>query len=356
VDNQEPVLISPVAPATGVGALLREVREKSGRDLATAANTLRIRQPYLEAIEDGRFRDLPGATYAIGFVRGYADYLGLDGNEIVRRFKQENADLARTGQLVFPAAVSENSIPTSTLLALAVVAAGITYGAWHWYQGRQDSAVEPIPEVPDRMTSQLHQPDNSGNEITPPAATAPDQPGSTAMTIQPAPAAPAVALAPAAPVAAPAPPESAAPIQKAEAPAPVPAKVKDKPLDLPVAEIGGEKGRVLLRADEDCWIKIRDASGVVVASRLMHKGDTFAPHTRAGLSMTVGNAGALTVLVDGKPTSSLGGLGMVRHDVPLDPEKLANGTPSEPPSPGPTPAEPAGSEPSAGPSGENAPE
>jgi hypothetical protein len=78
--------------------------------------------------------------------------------------------------------------------------------------------------------------------------------------------------------------------------------------------------RVVLRASEDCWIEIRDNSGQIVASRLMHKGDAFPVPPRQGLTLTVGNAGALTVLVDGSPMPPLGKTGMVRHDVPLDPD------------------------------------
>ena len=55
-------------------------------DVATA---LRIRLPYLEAIEDGRWPELPGNAYALGFVRAYAKLLGLDPEEMARRFRAE---------------------------------------------------------------------------------------------------------------------------------------------------------------------------------------------------------------------------------------------------------------------------
>src|SRR5262249_61207999 len=75
----EPVVdISAYPVDIGVGELLRLTRERLGHELETVANQLRIRLSYLEAIEEARFRDLPGTTYAVGFVRSYADYLGLD--------------------------------------------------------------------------------------------------------------------------------------------------------------------------------------------------------------------------------------------------------------------------------------
>ena len=69
----------------GVGALMRSAREGLGDDLADVSRMLRIRLPHLQAIEDGRFEDLPGPAYAVGFVRTYAEHLGLDGDEIVLR-------------------------------------------------------------------------------------------------------------------------------------------------------------------------------------------------------------------------------------------------------------------------------
>ena len=79
----EPVIdISAYPVDIGVGELMRLTRERLGHELQSVANQLRIRLSYLEAIEEGRFRDLPGTTYAVGFVRSYADYLGLDGADI----------------------------------------------------------------------------------------------------------------------------------------------------------------------------------------------------------------------------------------------------------------------------------
>ncbi|HJO68942.1 MAG TPA: helix-turn-helix domain-containing protein, partial [Rhodospirillales bacterium] len=80
----------------GVGALLRASRLRVGEDLRDVAANLCIRYLYLEAIEEGRYADLPGPTYAIGFVRAYAEHIGLDSDEVVRRFKQEIAGVQET--------------------------------------------------------------------------------------------------------------------------------------------------------------------------------------------------------------------------------------------------------------------
>jgi cytoskeletal protein RodZ len=60
-----------------IGVRLREARMRQGLDLADCAAATRIRERYLIAIEDGRFESLPGPAYVSGFVRAYADHLGV---------------------------------------------------------------------------------------------------------------------------------------------------------------------------------------------------------------------------------------------------------------------------------------
>ncbi len=198
-----------VASAGGVGTLLRETRERQGRDVAGVATSLRIRQPYLQAIEDGRFEDLPGATYAVGFVRGYAEFLGLDSSEIVRRFKQENAEFANRAELVFPSAVSEASIPTGALLLFAIIAAAAAYGFWYWYQNREASVADAVPPLPERLAALIHRPVGSGSEMVPVSPADGGKPADSAPATAAAPIVPPVA--PTAPSVASSSPQAAAP-------------------------------------------------------------------------------------------------------------------------------------------------
>src|ERR1700679_711232 len=76
-------------PLETVGQDMRAARLRRGDDLATVSRALKIRKDHLEAVEEDNFGDLPGKTYAIGFVRSYAQYLGLDVTQTVERYKQE---------------------------------------------------------------------------------------------------------------------------------------------------------------------------------------------------------------------------------------------------------------------------
>ena len=65
-------------PGHAVGRLLRDQREARGLSVADIEKSLRIRGHYIEAIEQGRFDLLPGATYIPAFLRAYSKHVGLD--------------------------------------------------------------------------------------------------------------------------------------------------------------------------------------------------------------------------------------------------------------------------------------
>src|SRR4051794_8463906 len=104
-----PMMNQPAA-AVRTGAELRAARERLGLSLNDIAATLRIRPPHLEALEEGRISLLPGNAYALAFVRTYAGALGLDAEEMVRRFKAEAAAFDQP-ELVFPVPMPERGLP-----------------------------------------------------------------------------------------------------------------------------------------------------------------------------------------------------------------------------------------------------
>jgi cytoskeleton protein RodZ len=134
-----------------IGQLLRETREGQGSDLNRVATALRIRAPYLEAIEEGRYDSLPGAVYALGFVRTYAIHLGLDGEEAVRRFKLEAAGFDGQRDLTFPVPLGERSIPGATLVMAAVILVICGYGLFYYLTSSARPRPEHVPAVPSEL-------------------------------------------------------------------------------------------------------------------------------------------------------------------------------------------------------------
>lgn len=72
-----------------VSEFLKEEREKKGYSLEDIEQMTKIRKNFLTAIEEGRFYKLPSEAYALGFVKNYAEFLGLPKNKIIALFRRE---------------------------------------------------------------------------------------------------------------------------------------------------------------------------------------------------------------------------------------------------------------------------
>ena len=77
-----------------VGHMLRRERELRGVTLIEVANATRITRVYLEALEDDRLGDLPGGVFIRGFLRNYADYLGLDPEAVLLHALEQQQRMA----------------------------------------------------------------------------------------------------------------------------------------------------------------------------------------------------------------------------------------------------------------------
>ena len=75
--------------ATTVGMFLRYTRQNQKKSIETVSKALCIRKVYINAIEESDFKELPPVPYGIGFVRSYADFLGLNVERIVQCYKEE---------------------------------------------------------------------------------------------------------------------------------------------------------------------------------------------------------------------------------------------------------------------------
>jgi len=69
-----------------IGSSLRDARTRRGLELSQIERDTRIRPRYLQALEDERFELLPGEAYTMGFLRTYANYLGLEGERFVDEY------------------------------------------------------------------------------------------------------------------------------------------------------------------------------------------------------------------------------------------------------------------------------
>src|SRR5205814_2053255 len=82
----------------------------------------------------------------------YADHLGLDGDEVVRRFKEESTGLRRKAALDFPIPTPDSGIPSGLSLLGAVLLGMAVYGSWYAVS-RPARTFALVQEVPTRLTA-----------------------------------------------------------------------------------------------------------------------------------------------------------------------------------------------------------
>ncbi len=72
-----------------LGEYLKKSRKEKGISLEVLEEKTKIRKRYLQAIENGRFDLIPGQIYLKGFLKSYADAIGLNSTEILQTYKNE---------------------------------------------------------------------------------------------------------------------------------------------------------------------------------------------------------------------------------------------------------------------------
>jgi cytoskeleton protein RodZ len=368
----------------GVGALLKRERLRQGHDIAQVADQLRIRRLYLEALEEGRYAELPAPAYVMGFLRSYGAFLGLDVPELLRRYKAEGQHVPQTNTLDFPTPAEEGQMPRFTVIVVAVVLAVIAYGGWRYFGETPNQIADTVAEVPayllqsggegrdaaqvgagttagqtattaddraaaevtDRQTDEAETADAASSAAAPvtsspaaPSSTTP-APTTSAPTAQApatsAPAAPAPAAAPTATAQAPSAPAPSASAPSASAPAAQAPAAQAPAAQAPAAQApaapaastpasaapaSGSGIRIVATADS--WLQIRAPGGGTVFSRILRAGETYdLPPEAVGASMITGNAGGIEIQVDGRTLPPLGAAGVVKRNIVLDRQAL----------------------------------
>ena len=138
-----------------IGSSLREARVRQGLDLNELEQATKIRAKYLRALEDEEFDLLPAQTYVKGFLRSYADYLGLDGqlyvDEFNSRFGIGDEEIARPRRSSRPprGVQVQSRVLVLTLLGIVAVAALVII-AWKSGEPQKETPVGLAPTQPKR--------------------------------------------------------------------------------------------------------------------------------------------------------------------------------------------------------------
>jgi len=367
--------LNPETVPQRIGDQLMTARLARGIEIEDVARQLHIRREFLQALEDGRFDDIPGATYVAGFLRSYANFLRLDGDEMVRMYKDESGGALVRQNLYFPIPASEARRPTGAMIIGALLIAVIAVALWYVVSERKYADLELVPPVPDFLdasadedravlAAQEASESTEGTDVASlftdepasadEAATVPEQPireepAATGDVTEPsaaeanaADAAPAVdAASDAAAGAADAatldegdeapPPETVAEADESVAVSGIPPEESDLAVaatttdDNYVPRVYGRTNadsRVEIRAIDTSWVQIEAPGNQVLLTRVLLPGDVYRVPNGEGITLKTGNAGGLEVRVDGELMDPLGETGMVVKDVKLDPDSL----------------------------------
>ena len=347
-----------------IGQILRDARLSQSKDIQEVSNTLKIRQIYLEAIENNDFAQLPGKIYIIGFIKTYADYLQLNGEEIIRAYKSGGLVETVNTDLIFPTIVPEDGMPNKLTLLFGFMIAIAGYGGWYYFNNNVSSIENPgslnKSEIPKPSQIAKLKTNNSLNTIqtptrkntvlksdplkreeeiknTDPRSSVKVGLGSVTgkilsdkynQDIEPQP-----------------------PLKNSSRPLSLKTNIKDKisALDIKTKVVnitkplkpklleknnvlspknkGIESSRITIRALSDSYLQVRNKSlNQILITRLLKKGSTYDVPNQEGLSLITGNAGALEIFVDGQKVPPIGAIGSVRRNVLLVPKDLIAGT------------------------------
>jgi cytoskeletal protein RodZ len=126
-----------------IGSSLREARLRQGLELADAADAIKVRARFLEALESDRFELLPEGPYLRSFLREYAEYLGLDGDilvtELMLHFAPHELEAPEP-----PRRRGMSRLPQVRVVLVVVALAAVGAGVWRLGRSNPTTVRAPL--------------------------------------------------------------------------------------------------------------------------------------------------------------------------------------------------------------------
>ncbi|PWU03972.1 MAG: hypothetical protein C5B51_17690 [Terriglobia bacterium] len=271
---------------TSIGETLRRERLRRNLDLERISQELKISSRLLEAIEDDRFDKLPGGVFAKSFVRQYARLLSLDEDEMISDLQLQLApspvpqasEFKPEASVSLPRVKAWNAVSdhksrwTASLpaLAMVIVVMLVCSAVYSWWQrSRRPVSAREIAAVPAKTVP----------APAPPQAETP-KPAITAQSPSPTPVAP--------------PQESTAERQAT-----------------PAEPASNAAVHVLLTAADQVWVSAR-TDGKYSFSGTLEPSESRTVEANSTVLLRLGNAGGVSISLNGKPIGPVGPKGQVR--------------------------------------------
>ena len=285
------------APLETVGLDLRAARQRKGEDLASVSCSLKIQKDHLNALEESQFDLLPGRAYAVGFVRSYARYLGLDAAELVERYKAEIAGFDEGDEKeVCVTPDIERKYPQGTIAFVALLLIAIAYGGYYLQASANQMLSERETGIPERLEAVVAEP---------PVV----EPTGRIASVAPAVERPPVGRLPAS-------------VEPRRAESETAASVS---AELPVGQIYGTRNlnsRLSLRIHEATRVRVVGADDTLFINRNLGPGDIYQTPNVEGMTISTANSGAVELVLDGTSLGFLDSGGGAADALSLNPQDI----------------------------------
>ena len=242
-----------------VGSLLRQARLAQKGKLPEISENLRISHEHLKALEEDEVNGLPGLAYAVGFIRSYADYLGLDAEVLIAQYKSQTSGMSNG--LDFPITEEDYELPSFILVSGLVVVSTIAYLFWAFLIDAEEimmdktNSISAYEETENLISQKTEQQEATIEEKTKPAGEEEIIAGAI-VDMNPL-------------------PDIAAP-----------------PL--------------YIRGLGQTWLRVTDVDGKVLYSSIILQGETFQLPPEGGIRIDTFDAGKLEYVYEGKTGPRLG--------------------------------------------------
>ena len=271
-------VLQPVMEMTA-GEMLRNARTtgRRKREIATIAKLLCIREEILTALEEGNYRVIPENVYILGFARSYAVELGLNPDEIIAKLKRELGIVPEENVEEQEKIVEKpkRQIKINKELIVKWFKTCIQYVKKHWIWFVSGLAVVLLAVILLLVFG------GKKAEIT----------------------------------------DADAPVAEE-----VVSVVAEPDFRYPVREKfevkNRKESRVVLQAEKESWVRIDDAKGNSVFSRVLLPGDVYYMPVGDNFKATFGNVGGIDVWVDGQLINKLGTANTRKSGISMAPSAL----------------------------------
>ena len=245
-----------------VGEILRRARLEQKINFEKIYRDLRLKKEIIEALENDDYAALPSQAYTIGYIKTYAEYLGLDSKKCIQLLKEYKPKAQERPVYNFPQLVSDKLSPPLWLVWGSLIFITLFLGLWSFKNfSKQDIS---IPEVPQSLKNQLTPPPKP--KIIPKITTNISQPQNQ---------------------------------------------------NLPTQQ---ETQSFIIKAIQDSWIDVRDSQGQTIFSRILKTDEEFyVPLEQGAHTLTTGNAGGIILIKNGTASEPLGNAGQVLRNIELRP-------------------------------------